>query len=986
MGYDGSLNFDTSIDGSGFNKGLDKLGTMAKGSVVFKAVSSGLDMIAGSMDSAFGRIDTMEQFDRTMTALTSSSDAAAAALETTREAVTGTAYGLDVAAKGVQNLVTSGKGLEDATANVEGLADAVSFYGDGTNATLATVSDAYAKMTASGKAGMEQINRLTDAGIPALRIYADATGQTVEEVQAAMSKGAIGAEEFTQTLTAAFQNGTANFQSVAGAAKDAGASFQGTFDNFSAYVTRGVVAMVQAVDQGLEGANLPGIRDTVKTTGTAIENTLKGIGKAIPPVVKAAKALAPVVLTGAAAFAAWKIITPIATGMAALSKSYNVTKAALIAFELVAKKTTLSQAALNGTMTAGQIVVGGLSGQIGIATVAQGLWNAAMAANPVGAVVAVVAVLAAGIGALTIAVMNSNSELKESRENLKALGEDYDELAQKSQESAKAHEEKVGALEAEAHMAKNLVAEIRGLAEAEKQDAATKAMLRAKIDQLNAVMPELNLSYNEQTGEVNGLNSALEAYIDNLAKAARQEVLRERAVEVAREQYEIEQKRAEVLAEIEKLKADGNATKTDRHTGEEYNSTEMANAILLLKDYDEQLLALGEDMDLVSSQMSESYMAMADSTEEATGQIGADVLALAEKYGIAAETIDATMKATGMSAEEWADAQDAALERVSNSLASATDVATEMYHRIDTTAREDLGELNATIQHNQAALDQWAQNMALVTAKGIDEGLLKKLEEAGAKSPALLNSLVDSIKADDGQWESINESYANGAQAAIDAIETQFGLADLSTAGADLVQNSADGMEGSTAMQEAAQSVMQQTKTAMDNAVQTLNFASIGANMIKSLAAGIRGAAVEAAAAARDAIRAVHAAAKAADEQHSPSKWWGRFAENDMKSLGDSARKNQGFAVAGYEGAIEAIHNSAKSLNFGERMAAAMAHNQSNMALAYAAPVPATVVAGSAAAGDTYYQTTIIAPDAQSPADFTREMEDLEARRQRKLP
>ena len=44
--------------------------------------------------------------------------------------------------------------------------DAVSFYGDGTNETLANTVDAIAKMNASGKISADQWQRLTDAGIP----------------------------------------------------------------------------------------------------------------------------------------------------------------------------------------------------------------------------------------------------------------------------------------------------------------------------------------------------------------------------------------------------------------------------------------------------------------------------------------------------------------------------------------------------------------------------------------------------------------------------------------------------------------------------------------------------------------------------------------------------------------------------------------------------------------------------------------------------
>lgn len=48
------------------------------------------------------------------------------------------------------------------------------------------------------------------------------------------------------------------------------------------------------------------------------------------------------------------------------------------------KNVTVAQAAMNGTLSLGQIAVGVLTGKISLATVAQKLWNTAISANPVG--------------------------------------------------------------------------------------------------------------------------------------------------------------------------------------------------------------------------------------------------------------------------------------------------------------------------------------------------------------------------------------------------------------------------------------------------------------------------------------------------------------------------------------------------------------------------------------------------------------------------
>src|SRR5690625_1134265 len=174
----------------GLDRSTDKAGlTIGKllGAVgVTAAVAKGFQLVRNSVDLAFKRIDTMEQFERVMTTMTGSTEKANEVLEETNQAVLGTAYGLDIGANAVQNFVTSNMEVDTATDTIARWGDAVAFYGDGSNETLSSVSDALAKMSAKGKVQMDNMNRLTERGIPAMQIFADATGKSVEEVSEQM--------------------------------------------------------------------------------------------------------------------------------------------------------------------------------------------------------------------------------------------------------------------------------------------------------------------------------------------------------------------------------------------------------------------------------------------------------------------------------------------------------------------------------------------------------------------------------------------------------------------------------------------------------------------------------------------------------------------------------------------------------------------------------------------------------------------------------
>lgn len=278
---------------------------------ITKAVSKGFNTLKDSVSSAMNRIDVMNQFTRVMTVMTGSTDKANAALNTLKSITKGTAYGLDVAAASTQKLVTSGMEVNKATKQIKTWGDAVAFYGNGSNASFQNVADAIAKMTSKGKVEMDQLNRLFDAGIPAVEIYASATGKSAAEVQEALSAGEISAQEFTDGLTAAMANGTDKFKSIDGAAKQAGASWSASFDNMKAAVTRGMVNIIESIDKVLKDNGLPTMREMISSIGKTAEKVLGTVAKHLPDIISLVKKLAPVIIAVGTAFATWKVTNTI---------------------------------------------------------------------------------------------------------------------------------------------------------------------------------------------------------------------------------------------------------------------------------------------------------------------------------------------------------------------------------------------------------------------------------------------------------------------------------------------------------------------------------------------------------------------------------------------------------------------------------------------------------------------------------------------------
>ena len=245
----------------------------------------------------------------------------------------------------MQNFVTRGSSIDDATERVQAWGDAVAFYGDGSQEQFENVTDALAKMQTKGTVGMDQLNRLFDAGIDAVGIYAKATGKSADDVQSALSKGEISAEDFIDTVSTAMMEGTNGVINISGAAKEAGATWGSTVANMKTAVARGVANIITSIDNMLTSNGLPDMRQMIADFGKKFEEVLSAAANNIPTFVSS-------ILNVYDTIKPW--LPLLASVSAGLLTAYTAFKA-FAKVKLIIDAIKVSMLALNTTMLANPI-------------------------------------------------------------------------------------------------------------------------------------------------------------------------------------------------------------------------------------------------------------------------------------------------------------------------------------------------------------------------------------------------------------------------------------------------------------------------------------------------------------------------------------------------------------------------------------------------------------------------------------------------------
>ena len=820
-----------------FNKEIDKTNdNVEKGAdIITKTYKASMVALGAAMASIIGvgvKFNSeIESYTASFETMTGSAEKAVEITERLKEIGASTPFETADLAEATKLLMNYGLEADDAIDKMMMLGD----ISQGSADKLGRIATAYGQMSSAGKVSLEDIKQMIEAGFNPLQEISETTGESMSSLYDRISRGTITVDEITQAMERSTSAGGKYFGSM----DRQSATLAGRFSTLKDTAGEAFGKMTQGITDFLRDDLLP-----------AAINGLEWLGDNF-------QWLIPIVASATVGFTAFAV-------------AVNMTK--------IINSVTTAMAAL----------------------------NAVIAANPVGLAVAAVAALVTGIIALFNVIQKNdpvvqfNNQLDEAKEKMDAANESGEELK-------KTFDENMTSVEGTSHAAEGWVKRLKELEQKTSLTTSEQAEWNTLLIKLKSAIPDVSELINDQTGEINGGVDALESYLENWKNAAKAEVYAQRI----QEEVALLVEKEEALAEMQELvneamEKPGYAEQAEmlRLLSEQYGiAAESFVGLMAAFDQasitDPYLLGNPEEVQAINEQLQGLYSTYGDMIAQyGEAQVAVD---------LAQQEVDehnASIDQTIIKAQEFTEAEanmqaayvaeaetlNMTTEQYEEALSRRTEATQNAFEKIDSTIDLTAQQMIENLTENQALIEEWTQNLATLTERGLETGLIQVLEEAGPDAAATVAKLV---KASDDEISKLNSVFNAGSEEAVAALMKTLELPDVQDSGKKTIDNAAKGVEKNKELKKEAKQTVVDTKKEMQNQVKSSRFESIGENIIDSVRKGLQNKRPSLLLTARSIAKEIETTINGALQANSPSKVMVKIGRNIDNSISIGMKKDK---------------------------------------------------------------------------------------------
>ena len=801
-GEDAKAGGDKAGQGAkGFEKIKDAIKNFSVGAVAFKAVSSAMNLVSQSMDKAIDRFDTLQRFPKVMKSLGHSSKDVASSTKLLAEGIEGLPTTLDTVVSTTQKLTSMTGNLKQSTKLTIALNNAFLASGASTEDASRGLQQ-YTQMLSAGKVDMQSWKTLQETMPYALQKTAESFGfagaSAQKDFYSALQDGKITFTDFSKRLIE-LNKGTNGFAEMA---KKNSEGIKTSFGNIVNAVAKGIANVIAEFDKMSKAVtgksiaqNLDSIKGAVNSTFNVIISVIRGATPVVKSLVSVLGFLKPV-------------LDPLISVFAGVVGAVLLFKGAMLGLSIIK-----GIGSLIGTLITSLV---SLTSTSLVATGATTGLAGALASLSSGGVFLVVGAIAGLVSWLT-QESEASKEAKAKNEEFKRSLDDLHESVNKGNE---AYKDRRNEIQATAEDNERLVRKIDELNAVENKTAAQKKELASAAETLNSRIEGLNIQYDKATGTINMTTDAIRKQIEIAKASAEIEAANQKMVENAKKRLEIKDKIKEVEKQYQDL-----VEKTDSVEEGSFSNSRIREGAKaeFKKKYNEEVKKLQDDI---------------KKTEESDNELTNTIVKNNEVKAKSTEDASGRMIYT---MENMNEAQRKAVEMMQQEFANLKGEVQNAFQAIEQQTALSADQMTANLQKNIDAVDKWSQNLETLAKRGLDQGLIEQMRQAGPKmadqTQALVNASDEQLGALNTKWteagDKAKEGFLRGIRATgqelppeiqsmVTAIGDEFrmALADagFEVKGREIPQKTAEGIRsGKGDVQQATSEVTEASKQAFNN-------------------------------------------------------------------------------------------------------------------------------------------------------------------------
>lgn len=340
-----------------------------------------------------------------------------------------------------------------------------------------------------------------------------------------------------------------------------------------------------------------------------------------------------------------------------------------------------------------------------------------------------------------------NDEFEANRQTVKEFVAECDGLVESHNKAMDAYNSSTSSIKDQELGTLALTQRLGELASQNTQTTASYTEMKAIIDQLNADVPGLGLTYDGVTESVDAtveaIKKAAKAQADSEYKAEQQQTY----VDLLKEQSSLEQQIAEAEANLD-AERQRRGMRQDDVTGDWVSGSgfwmEDSPWVAWTSDIDdykkslEELQAAYDENQQTLSDIEGEWRGVAQAVEDAQNQT---------------VTYDEAVSMATSSAQSALDELTAAYDKAYESARTSIEGQIGLFDTMKTSSELSISDMEKAMQSQTDYLNLYSENLKKAAEYGLDDGLIKSLSDGSEESAGYINAIIQNIEKLGGSTE-----------------------------------------------------------------------------------------------------------------------------------------------------------------------------------------------------------------------------------------